>query len=149
MAGCFVARFALRRLVKGTRRAVTREPLTQFCVGLVSNDGIDFMSFYPHEFEAPVEKLDFGKFAYTVLYIPESLIEELSLDHNPRQRIVAEIGDFEMDAAIQPSGNGWYVMLSKRVLKACGLKPDDMVADAVSGGGSLDGQRSRGAAGSA
>lgn len=85
------------------------------------------MSFYPHAFEAPVEKLDFGKFAYTVLYIPESLVEELSLDQNPRQRIVAEIGDFEMDAAIQPSSYGWYIMLSKRVLKACGLMPDDIV----------------------
>ena len=84
------------------------------------------MTEHPYEFQAPVELLDFGRFAYSVVYLPEELCQRLPLDESPRLRIEGDVCGFGIQAAIQPTSAGErYLMLSKRVLKGAQLDVGD------------------------
>lgn len=85
------------------------------------------MSYYPYEFRETVVAHDFGKFAYTVVYLPDELVGELPLKKFPRLRINAEVNEFELEAALQPTAGRWFLLLSKRVLKACDAALGDSV----------------------
>ena len=73
-------------------------------------------------FTAEVERYDFGRYAYSVVWLPEELHEELPLKEHPRLRVDAEINGFRHTGTFQPTGGRWYLMLSRRVLKAAGLE---------------------------
>jgi len=80
------------------------------------------MSEYPYHFEAEVELLDFGNMAYSVVYVPSRLKKQLPLKEHPRLRIDGEVNGIRINAAFQPSGSGWYLMLSKKFRQICGLQ---------------------------
>ena len=79
------------------------------------------MSEYPYEFQGKVEEVDFGKFRYTVVYGPKKVALELDLKATPRLRITGEVNEIRIDAAFQPTGGRWYLLLSKKLMKVCGL----------------------------
>ena len=85
------------------------------------------MDFYPFEFTGPIETLDFGRMAYWVVYLPDDLIRALDMPSNPRLRIRGDINGFDIEAAIMPGGDGYYVMCSKSVQKRIGKAPGDAV----------------------
>ena len=79
------------------------------------------MSDYPFQFEAKVQFHDFGKFRFSVVYLPKRLESKLPLKEKPRLRISGEISGIRFDAALQPTKSRWYMMVSRRMLKICGL----------------------------
>lgn len=84
--------------------------------------------FFPYVFEAPIEYLDFGRMAYTVVYLPSALRDELPLDQYPRLRISAEVADLPVDGALQPAGGErWYLMVTRQLMKQGNLAVGDEV----------------------
>ena len=79
------------------------------------------MIFFDYEFEAPVELYDFGRMAYTVVYLPREIEQELPFDEHPRLRINAEVNDYPLEGAWQPGGKigdgRYYLILSRHFLK--------------------------------
>ncbi len=80
-----------------------------------------------YSFKTRVDKHDFGKFAYTVVYLPKGVASKLPLDKNPRLRINVVISKTLIKGALQPTKKGWYFMLSNKILKKLGLAVDDEV----------------------
>ena len=73
------------------------------------------------EFVAPVEAHDFGRVAYTVVYLPEPLARRLPFERYPRLRVDAEIEGRAINAVFQPGGGRRYLILSKQLLSETGL----------------------------
>ncbi|MEM9708531.1 MAG: YdeI/OmpD-associated family protein [Pseudomonadota bacterium] len=81
------------------------------------------MDFHPYEFEAEISALDFGKFFYEVVWLPEDLTGVLPLAEFPRLRVIGEMAGRDFQGAIMPSGGGHYLMVPKaiRVVTKLGL----------------------------
>jgi Bacteriocin-protection, YdeI or OmpD-Associated/Domain of unknown function (DUF1905) len=77
----------------------------------------------PHYFfEAEVSTYDFGKYAYTVVWLPEDIKEQLPFPKSQRLRVNALVNDFPVDGSFQPAGEGrFYLILAKATLKKLGL----------------------------
>jgi hypothetical protein len=56
------------------------------------------------------------------IYLPSSLEDELPLKEHPRLRIRGVIGNAEFMGAWQPTGGGWYLMVSKALLRRSGYR---------------------------
>ncbi len=78
------------------------------------------MTHFPFQFEAPIEYHDVGseKYAYTVIYVPADVLAQLPMQEFPRLRITGEVGDHPIDASLTPAKGKWYILLSKKLLKA-------------------------------
>jgi hypothetical protein len=85
------------------------------------------MSDLHYTFDAKIDKHDFGKFAYAVVYLPKTILSKLPLDENPRFRINVVIAKMLIKGALQPTQKGWYFMLSNKILKKAGLAYGDKV----------------------
>lgn len=86
------------------------------------------MHSYEYHFEAKVELHDFGRMAYTVVYLPARLKAALPFDQYPRLRIEGEVNGVRINGAFQPAAGGKsYLMLSKRFLRSCQLSVGDRV----------------------
>lgn len=88
---------------------------------------IELESYFPFEFDGTIERHDIGRYAYTVVFLPELLRKHLPLREHPRLRVSGEVFDIPFEGAWQPSHGRWYLMLSKRLLKDGGLKIGDDV----------------------
>jgi Bacteriocin-protection, YdeI or OmpD-Associated len=92
---------------------------------------------FPHQFVTIIDKYDYGKYFYTVFYLPDEVRTELPLEQNPRLRIEAEINGFALEGALLPDRIGsaqtkhlltsanqgqkiWYCVISKDTLKRIG-----------------------------
>jgi Bacteriocin-protection, YdeI or OmpD-Associated len=100
---------------------------------------------YANSFAAVVDKYDFGKYFYTVVYFPRAITDELPLDQYPRLRLEAEIDGLSVDGALMldrvgsaqtrhlleaglPAGQKiWYYIVSKKVLQKIGKALGDEV----------------------
>lgn len=78
------------------------------------------MSDYPFRFEAKVKLLQFENFSLSVAVLPKKLESKLPLKQLPRLRITGEINGIRFEGALQPTKQGWYLMVSRRLLKICG-----------------------------
>lgn len=85
--------------------------------------------YYDYEFEGPVAYHDVGsdRYQYTVVYLPEELIHVLPLDEFPRLRITGEVNDFPFEASLTPVRGAWYILFSKKTLKAINVSVGDAV----------------------
>ncbi|MEL7543618.1 MAG: YdeI/OmpD-associated family protein [Pseudomonadota bacterium] len=88
------------------------------------------MSYFTHAFEAPLAHHDVGskRYQYVVVYVPDEVARALPLSEFPRLRIEGEINDQPFEAALNPSGGVWSLMVPKSVRDATGLDLGD-VAD--------------------
>jgi hypothetical protein len=77
----------------------------------------------PHYyFEAEVGAYDFGKYAYTVVWLPAHVKEQLPFPKSQRLRVNALVNDFPVAGSFLPAGNGaYYLILAKATLKKLGL----------------------------
>ena len=57
-----------------------------------------------------------------MVYLPSSLEEQLPLKQHPRLRIRGVIGNAEFAGAWQPTGGGWYLLVSKALLRRSGYR---------------------------
>ncbi len=78
------------------------------------------------QFEAVVTTHDVGGYDYTVVYLPQRMIDSLPLKRYPRLRIVAEVSGVLTEAALQPCRGKWYLMVPKRLQKAASLRIGDL-----------------------
>ena len=79
----------------------------------------DIEDYYPFEFSATIDKLDYGRMAYHIVYLPESIQKKLAFGAGGRLRIEAEIGEYSWKGALSPAGDGrHYLLLSANCLKA-------------------------------
>lgn len=85
------------------------------------------MTDVPYIFDSPIVSHDWGKFTYSVVFVPEDLQANLPFDQFPRLRIEAEIGNRPFFGAFQPMNGRYYLLLSKRFLKSAGLELGDWV----------------------
>lgn len=87
------------------------------------------MSFYPYEFEAPVEYHNVGsdRYAYTVIFVPGETARDLPLKKHPRLRISGEVSDYPIEASLTPVRGRWYILLSKRILMAVDASVGDLL----------------------
>lgn len=78
------------------------------------------MAYFDHEFEALVTYHDVGstRYQYTVVWVPTETADQLPLAKYPRLRVVGEIDDHPIEAALTPVRGRWYVLLSKALLQA-------------------------------
>lgn len=70
-----------------------------------------------YKFQTKIAKYDFGKYYYTVVFLPSELISKLPLEKYPRLRVNAEIDGFPIQGAFMPDKGHWYLMTPRRVLK--------------------------------
>lgn len=78
------------------------------------------MTSFPYAFDGRVSLLDFGKFSYHVIFLPDEVASELPLEENPRLRVRGEVDDYPIHGAWMPSKAGWYLKLSKDLMKQGG-----------------------------
>ena len=86
--------------------------------------------FFDYEFDARIDQHDVGsdRYRYTVVYVPEDILAELPMAEYPRLRIAGEVNEHPFEASITPAKDVWYILFSRRVLKAI----DAGVGDTVS-----------------
>lgn len=83
------------------------------------------MQEFEYHFEATLSAYDFGTMAYTVVYLPKSVLSKLDFSRSKRLRIHGEISGVPIEAAIMPSKGTWYIMVSKKLQKKCRLSLGD------------------------
>ena len=86
--------------------------------------------YYDFEFDAPITTHDVGasRYVYTVVFCPDDIARALPLREYPRLRIRGEIEDAPIEAALNPAGGRWYLLLSKQRLREIGRRVGDTVS---------------------
>lgn len=85
------------------------------------------MSFYAFRFEAKISTLDYGRYNYTVVYLPDELAGQLPLAKFPRLRVEGEIAEYPFNAALIPAQQGRHLIIPPELMKAASLQRDDLV----------------------
>lgn len=85
------------------------------------------MSDFPHTFDSPIVQHSVGPYTYAVVFLPEEMNEELPFGQFPRLRIRGQIGPLPFSGAFQPVRGRWYLLLSKKKMKAGGFVIGDWV----------------------
>lgn len=101
--------------------------------------------YFTHTFTAPVAIYDYGKYFYTVVYVPAAITDELPTDTYPRLRVDAEIDDVPLEGTLMPDRIGsaqtqhlvdllgpqgqrvWYLMAPKKLLQTIDKRIGDEV----------------------
>ncbi|MEM7336893.1 MAG: YdeI/OmpD-associated family protein [Chloroflexota bacterium] len=81
-----------------------------------------FTSFYKYEFNGRIQQHSVGinkrgELFYTVIFLPDSVTNQLPLKKYPRLRVEGEMHDLPFQGALQPAKGRWYLLLSQRFLK--------------------------------
>ncbi len=83
---------------------------------------------FPFEFEGKVVKHGVqDKYTYTVVFLPAKIRNSLPLKQNARLRLVGEIGEVPFEGACHPFRGRTFLMISRKMMKACGLSVGNTV----------------------
>lgn len=82
---------------------------------------------YPYRFEATISLHKFGRANYAVIFLPQSLVDELPFDQHTRLRVRGEYAGHPFENAFQPVKGKYYIIVSKKRRKLCGLAVGDQV----------------------
>lgn len=82
---------------------------------------------YEFKFDAELSKYDYGKYYYTIVWLPTNLHKALPLKEHPRLRVEAYIEGVIIDGAFNPKQNRWYLILNKKILKRIDKQLGDIV----------------------
>lgn len=85
------------------------------------------MSDFPHSFDSPIVTHSVGPYAYNVVFLPVEMNEDLPFAQYPRLRIEGEVGELPFSGALQPVRGRWYLLLSKKKMKAGGFELGEWV----------------------
>ncbi len=91
------------------------------------------MGFYQYEFTGRIEQHSMGhnsrgELFYTVVFVPNDVIQTLPMAEYPRLRIEGEVNEMPFEGAMQPAkGKRWYLLLSQKFLKQNGLTFGDEI----------------------
>lgn len=80
------------------------------------------MSFYDFEFSAPLSRHSMGmnsrgELFYSVVYVPQDVLEKMGEAYRPKLRVEGEIADVPFNAALMPSRGQVYIIAPKALLK--------------------------------
>lgn len=67
------------------------------------------------------------RYRYTVVFVPQDILEQLPLKEHPRLRISGEINDHPVEAALNPTSGQWYILLSGKLRKKLDIYLGDRV----------------------
>ena len=79
-------------------------------------------SDYPFEFNSRIETMPDAKVEMGVVFVPKKLAIRLKLAKHTRLRIEGEISGEPFEAALNPMKGRWFMMVSKRLRKRCGVE---------------------------
>ena len=79
------------------------------------------MCEYPYNFNAKIVKYDFGRMYFSVVYVPKEILSQLDFGKSKRLRVDGEINGARFEGALMPSRGKWYLMVSKKLQKRCGV----------------------------
>jgi hypothetical protein len=82
---------------------------------------------YKYEFDAPLERIKYGRYFYGGVFLPEAILSVLPEARERLFRIVGEIGGLFGEFGLMPIKNQRYIVLSKSVLKEAKLETGDIV----------------------
>ncbi len=80
-----------------------------------------------YSFHSCLDVIDYGRMEYRVIYLPGDLVSRLHFDKGQRLRICGTLNGTMISAAINPSKNGHYILVSKKLQQSCALKVGDAV----------------------
>lgn len=86
------------------------------------------MSDYPYNFDAKIMKYGFGKVHFSVVYVPKEILSQLDFTKSKRLRVDGEVEGIRIEAALMPTKGKWYLMVSKKLQKLCGVSMGDRVS---------------------
>ncbi|TWU48865.1 hypothetical protein Poly51_47690 [Rubripirellula tenax] len=86
------------------------------------------MSDYPYNFDAKIVKYGFGKVQFSVVYAPKEIVSQLDFGKSKRLRVDGEIEGIRIEAALMPTKGKWFLMVSKKLQKLCGVSLGDRVS---------------------
>lgn len=86
------------------------------------------MSDYPYNFDGKIVKYGFGKVQFSVVYVPKAILSQLDFAKSKRLRVDGEIEGIRIEAALMPTKGKWYLMVSKKLQKLCGVSLGDRVS---------------------
>ena len=92
--------------------------------------------FLPYEFKATIDKIDYGRMVYAVVFLPPALEAKLAREApTSKIRVVAELRTVsdeskivEHAGALLPEQRGKYMLLSRKVLKRLEAEIGDEIA---------------------
>ncbi|QDT10802.1 YdeI/OmpD-associated family protein [Planctomycetes bacterium K23_9] len=85
------------------------------------------MSDYPYNFDAKIVKYGFGKVQFSIVYVPKEILSQLDFAESKRLRIDGEIEGIRIEAALMPRKGKWFLMVSKKLQRLCGVSLGDRV----------------------
>ncbi|MBB3205229.1 hypothetical protein FHS27_001029 [Rhodopirellula rubra] len=85
------------------------------------------MSDYPYNFDAKIVKYGLSKIVFSVVYVPKDVVSQLDFSESKRLRIDGEIEGIRIEGALMPTKGRWYLMVSKKLQKLCGVTMGDRV----------------------
>ena len=62
-----------------------------------------------------------------MVFLPDAVAAELPLKEYPRLRVSGEVQDHPIEASLTPVRGRWYILLSKKLLRAIGASVGDEV----------------------
>jgi hypothetical protein len=86
------------------------------------------MTEHPYNFNAKIVKYDFGTMFYSIVYVPKNIVSQLEFGKSKRLRIDGEINGIRIDGALMPAKGKWYLMVSKKLQRLCGLSIGDLAS---------------------
>lgn len=79
------------------------------------------MSEYQYSFASKVVMYEFESYSHAVVYVPKKIINQLPMGKGARLRIDGELNGVRFELAIMPAKGRWYILMSKRLQKLCGI----------------------------
>lgn len=80
-----------------------------------------------YEFEAAVQKRDYGRYFYSIVCLPENLVNALIPQRPARFRVHATIAEVPIDGAFQKYKNTYYLILNKKVMRSANARIGDVI----------------------
>ena len=78
-------------------------------------------------FRGKISQRKLGKMRQNLVWLPDEIRQQLPLDQYPRLRVMAEVNELRINGAWQPSRGRWFLLLSKKFCKLCGVGVGDEV----------------------
>ena len=83
------------------------------------------MSEYDYQFSGKLVHYGMSALVFTVVFIPRKITSQLEFGRHKRLRVDGEINGVRFELAIVPSKGKWYLLISERLQKLCGLSLGD------------------------
>lgn len=85
------------------------------------------MSEYQYSFTSKIVVYEFETYSHAVVYVPKKIVSQLPMAKGSRLRVDGELNGVRFELAIMPAKGRWYILISKRLQKLCGVAVGEQV----------------------